>query len=226
MSARTEMDRRTFLRMTAATATLAVAVPAGHAQAAELKIVPLPAPQMDGGRPLMLVLKGRRSSREFRPDPLPPQVLSNLLWAAAGVNRIETGGRTAPTASNSQDLEIYLAMADGVFVYEPKPHQLRQVLADDIRALTGRQAFAKDVPINLIYVSDLTRMTRAAPEDREFYAAAHTGYVSQNVYLYCASEGLATVVRASFDRAGLAKALNLGKEQKITLAQSVGYPKV
>jgi SagB-type dehydrogenase family enzyme len=174
----------------------------------------------------MQALKARRSSREFRPDPLPPQILSNLLWAGFGVNRIETGGRTAPSASNSQDLEMYLATADGVFVYEPKPHQLRQVLTDDLRALTGRQAFAKDVPMNLIYVSDLTRMTRAAPEDREFYAAAHTGFVSQNVYLYCASEGLATVVRASLDRAGLAKALNLGKEQKITLAQSVGYPKV
>jgi nitroreductase len=224
MSPRPGMDRRTFLRLTAATATVAATAPAGAARAGFVT-GPLPAPQTDGGRPLMQALKTRRSSREFRPDPLPPQVLSNLLWAASGTNRLETGGRTAPSANNAQDLEIYLIGADGVSVYEPKPHQLRQVLADDLRGLTGGQAFVKEVPLNLVYVSDLSRMVRAAPEMREFYAAAHTGFVSQNVYLYCASEGLATVVRAMLDRPALAKALSLRPQQKITLAQSVGYPK-
>jgi SagB-type dehydrogenase family enzyme len=191
----------------------------------ELKAIPLPAPQMDGGRPLMQVLKDRRSSRDFSPQKLPAQVLSNMLWAAFGVNRPGPGGRTAPSASNSQEMDVYVATADGLHVYDAKGHSLKPVLAGDIRALTGRQAFVKDAPVNLIYVSDLSKMTRAAPEDREFYAAAHTGFISQNVYLFCASEGLATVVRASFDRPALAKAMGLRPDQKITLVQTVGNPK-
>jgi len=142
-----------------------------------------------------------------------------------GLNRPELGGRTAPSASNSQEMDIYVAMADGLYLYDAKAHLLKPVLADDIRALTGRQAFVKDAPLNLIYVSDLSKMTRAAPEDRDFYAAAHTGFISQNVYLFCASEGLATVIRASIDRPALAKAMGLRRDQKITLAQTVGYPK-
>jgi SagB-type dehydrogenase family enzyme len=191
----------------------------------ELKAIQLPAPQMDGGRPLMQVLKERRSSRDFSPERLPVQVLSNVLWAAFGVNRPGTAGRTAPSASNSQEMDVYVVTADGLYVYDAKGHVLKPVLAGDIRALTGRQAFVKDAPVNLIYVSDLSKMTRAAPEDREFYAAAHTGFISQNVYLFCASEGLATVVRASLDRPALARAMGLRRDQKITLAQTVGYPK-
>ena len=193
--------------------------------AQELKAIQLSAPQTDGGRPLMQVLKDRASSRNFSPEKLPVQVLSNMLWAAFGVNRPESGGRTAPSASNSQEMDIYVAMADGLYLYDAKAHLLKPVLADDIRALTGRQAFVKDAPVNLIYVSDLLKMTRAAPEDRDFYAAAHTGFISQNVYLFCASEGLATVIRASIDRPALAKAMGLRRDQKITLAQTVGYPK-
>jgi len=190
-----------------------------------LKAIQLPAPQMDGGRPLMQVLKDRKSSREFSPEKLPAQVLSNMLWAAFGVNRPGSTGRTAPSASNSQEMDVYVAAADGLYVYDAKAYALKPVLAEDIRALTGRQAFAKDAPVNLIYVADLSKATRAAPADRDFYAAAHTGFISQNVYLYCASEGLATVVRASFDRAALAKAMGLRPDQKITLVQTVGYPK-
>ena len=193
--------------------------------AQELKAIQLSAPQTDGGRPLMQVLKDRASSRNFSPEKLPVQVLSNMLWAAFGVNRPESGGRTAPSASNSQEMDIYVAMADGLYLYDAKAHLLKPVLADDIRALTGRQAFVKEAPVNLIYVADLSKMTRAAPEDKEFYAAAHTGFISQNVYLFCASEGLATVVRASIDRPALAKAMGLRRDQKITLAQTVGYPK-
>jgi len=193
--------------------------------AQELKAIQLSSLQTDGGRPLMQVLKDRASSRNFRPEKLPVQVLSNMLWAAFGVNRPESGGRTAPSASNSQEMDIYVAMADGLYLYDAKAHLLKPVLADDIRALTGRQAFVKDAPVNLIYVSDLSKMTRAAPEDRDFYAAAHTGFISQNVYLFCASEGLATVIRASIDRPALAKAMGLRRDQKITLAQTVGYPK-
>jgi nitroreductase len=115
-------------------------------------------------------------------------------------------------------------MSEGLFRYDARGHQLIPVLADDIRALTGRQDFVKDAPVNLIYVSDLSRMTRASVSDRDFYAAAHAGFISQNVYLFCASEGLATVVRASMDRPALARVMRLRPDQKITLAQTVGYP--
>jgi nitroreductase len=193
--------------------------------AQELKAIQLLPPQTDGGRPLMQVLKDRGSSRNFSPEKLPIQVLSNVLWAAFGVNRPDSGGRTAPSANNSQDMDIYVATADGLFLYDAKANLLKPVLAEDIRALTGRQPFVKEAPVNLIYVSDLSKMTRAAPGDREFYAAAHTGFISQNVYLFCASEGLATVVRALMDRPALAKAMGLRPDQRITLVQTVGYPK-
>jgi SagB-type dehydrogenase family enzyme len=204
---------------------LAVLLSPLAARAQELKLVPLPAPQLGGGKPLMQALKERTSARAFSPERLPVQVLANLLWAGYGVNRPETGGRTAPSANNSQETDIYVATADGLYVYEAKAHALRPILADDIRALTGRQAFVKEAPVNLVYVADLGRMTRAREEDRDFYASAHTGFLSQNVYLYCASEGLATVVRASIDRPALAKAMKLRPEQRITLSQTVGYPK-
>jgi nitroreductase len=173
----------------------------------------------------MQALKGRRSSRAFSPEQLPVPVLSNLLWAGFGVNRPESGGRAAPSASNSQEMDVYVAMADGLSVYDAKAHALQSILSQDIRALTGRQSFVAEAPVNLIYVSDLSKMTRASAAEREFYAAAHTGFISQNVYLYCASEGLATVVRASLDRPALAKAMGLQADQRITLVQSVGYPK-
>jgi nitroreductase len=193
--------------------------------AQELKAIQLSPPQMDGGKPLMQALKERASGRTFSPEKLPIRVLSNMLWAAFGVNRPDSGGRTAPTASNSQEMDIYVAMADGLYLYDAKANLLKPVLADDIRALTGRQAFVKEAPVDLIYVSDLSKMTRAAPGDRDFYAAAHTGFISQNVYLFCASEGLATVVRASIDRPALAKAMGLRPDQKITLSQTVAHPK-
>jgi nitroreductase len=194
------------------------------ALAQELKAIQLLEPQMDGGRPLMRVLKDRMSSRNFSPEKLPTQALSNMLWAAFGVNRPASGGRTAPSASNSQDMDIYVAMVDGLFLYDAKANLLKPVLPDDIRALTGRQVFVKDAPVNLIYVSDLSKMLRASAADKDWYAAAHSGFISQNVYLFCASEGLATVVRESIDRPALAKAMRLRPDQKITLAQTVGYP--
>jgi len=196
-----------------------------RAPAQGLNAIQLPEPQTDGGRPLMLALRDRASSRNFSPETLPIQMLSNMLWAAFGVNRPASGGRTAPSASNSQDMDIYVALVDGLFVYDAKANLLKPVLPNDIRALTGRQAFVKDAPVNLIYVSDLSKMLRASPENRDFFAATHSGFISQNVYLFCASEGLATVVRESIDRPVLARAMRLRPDQKITLAQTVGYPR-
>ena len=193
--------------------------------AEEIRLVLLPKPQVDGGRPLMLVLKDRISSRSFSPEKLSMQVLSNLLWAAFGINRQDTGKRTAPSAVNRQEIDIYVATADGLYLYEAGSHALKLIRADDIRALTGRQDFVKEAPANLIYVTDFSRMGTAPKEDKELYSAADTGFISQNVYLYCASERLATVVRGSIDRQALAKAMNLRPDQRIILAQSVGYHK-
>jgi SagB-type dehydrogenase family enzyme len=187
--------------------------------------IKLPKPQTDIGKPLMKVLKERRSAREFSQEKLPIQILSNLLWAAYGINRPESSGRTAPSAMNCQDIDIYLAMADGLFLYEPKEHALKLIIPRDVRELTGRQSFVKEAPINLIYVSNFARMTRVRQEEKEFFSGAHTGFIAQNVYLFCASEGLATVVRAMIDRAALSNVINLREDQKITLSQTVGYPK-
>jgi nitroreductase len=219
-----EMNRRTFLHLTAATAVVAAVGTERIATAATLQAIPLPPPQLEGGRPLMQVLQARRSGRAFDPKPLPSQVLANLLWAAAGINRGDSGGRTAPTASNSQDMDVYVILPEGLFLYDAKGHRLQPILGEDLRPLAGRQPYVKDAPVNLIYVSDLAKM-KAAQADREGYAAAHTGFISQNVYLYCASEGLATVVRASIDRPPLAQKLGLRADQRITLAQTIGYPK-
>jgi SagB-type dehydrogenase family enzyme len=173
----------------------------------------------------MQVLKDRSSSRSFGSDKLPLQVLSNLLWAASGVNRPDSGKRTAPSAVNWQELDIYVATAEGLYLYDAKSHRLNPILSEDIRALTGRQPFVREAPVNLVYVADFLRMGRGTNEEKEFYSATDTGFIAQNVYLFCSSEGLATVVRASIDRPALAKVMKLRPGQKITLAQSVGYPK-
>jgi len=182
----------------------------------------LPKPNTQGGMPLLEALSKRRSSRQFADRKLPDQVLSNLLWAAFGVNRPD-GRRTAPSAVNWQEIEIYVAMADGVWLFDAKAHELKSVLQKDIRALTGTQGFVRQAPVNLIYVADFARMSSRQAE-KEFYSAADTGFISQNVYLFCASEGLGTVVRGMVDRPALAKALGLREDQRIVLAQSVGYP--
>ncbi len=192
--------------------------------AQELKPLPLPKPQTDVGRPLMQVLKDRSSARAFSPDKLPVQVLSNLLWAAFGINRPDSGKRTAPSAMNWQETDIYVAIADGLYVYDAKAHQLNPVLRDDVRAQTGVQPFVKDAPLDLVYVADLAK-TGSGSADRDMYVAADVGFIAQNVYLFCASEGLAVVVRGSVDRPALAKAMRLRPDQKIILAQTVGYPK-
>ncbi len=194
-------------------------------QAAEIQEINLPKPRLEGGKPLMQALAARASSREFSSAELPLQVLGDLLWAADGINRAESGKRTAPSAVNWQNIDIYVALKSGLYLYDVKAHSLKPVLDQDVRAATGKQEFVKDVPLDLVYVADFSKINRGTDEDKNFYSAAHTGFISQNVYLYCASEGLATVVRGMLDRESLAKAMNLRPDQKIMLAQSVGYPK-
>jgi nitroreductase len=198
---------------------------AGWTQAQESDVIQLSSPQMTGGRPLMDCLKARESGREFGAGNLSPRALSDLLWAANGINRPDSGKRTAPSAVNWQDIDIYVATADGLFLYLPKEHALKKILGTDVRTSMGTQDFVKDVPVNLIYVSDYAKIPRGTDEDRRFYSGTHTGFISQNVYLFCASEGLATVVRGLIDRDAMAKVMRLRPGQHVTFAQSVGFPK-
>jgi SagB-type dehydrogenase family enzyme len=194
------------------------------ARAQEPKSIRLPDPDLSGGKPLMQALRERKTSREFDTQPLPVQVLADLLWSAFGINRPATKGRTAPSAMNAQEIDVYVALASGLYRYEAVKNSLEFVSPEDIRAVTGTQAFVKDAPVDLVYVADFARAKKFG-ERKEFLAAADAGFISQNVYLYCASSGLATGVRASFDERTLAAALHLESGQKIILAQAVGYSK-
>jgi SagB-type dehydrogenase family enzyme len=194
------------------------------ATAAASEIIRLPAPRTEGGMPLMLALKARHSSREFSDKSLSLQLLSDLLWAANGVNRPESGKRTAPSAKNMREILVYVTLADGTYLFDPDAHTLRRVVARDLRALAGSQSFVATAPLNLVYVADLSRMD-VGDDDKRLYSAADTGFIAQNVYLYCASAGLATVVRAYVDRQAFAAAVGLPPHQQVMLAQTVGYPK-
>jgi len=191
----------------------------------ELKPLTLPAPQTDGGKPLMQALKERHSTREFSSAQLPPQVLSNLLWAAFGINRPDSGKRTAPSAMNWQEIDVYVALPDGLYVYDAKGNKLDPVLAQDVRGATGQQPFVKDAALNLVYIADLAKTGKASGSERDFYTGADVGFIAQNVYLFCASEGLGVVVRGSVDREALGRLMKLRPDQKILLSQTVGYPK-
>jgi SagB-type dehydrogenase family enzyme len=232
-----KMNRREFIKASTAAGAVLMTGNLSSVLAQELKPIQLPKPQLDIGRPLMQALKDRRSSRAYSGEKLPLQVLSNLLWAAFGINRPDKGMRTAPTGGNRQDIDIYVAIADGVYVYDAKANLLNPVVAEDVRSLSGRQHPPSGVPanvvppldeapVNLIYVSDGQKWSkRMTEEDNLRLAFNHTGYISQNVYLYCASEGLATIARLWFDKPSLEKKMKLRPEQYTVLVQSVGYPR-
>ncbi len=179
----------------------------------------------EGGMPLMWALKLRSSTRAYSPRRLPIQMLSDLLWAAYGVNR-SGGERTAPYWRHVMVLDIYVAMADGVWLYDPKEHALLPHSKDDIRAQTGMQDFVGVAPLDLIYVAHGERMTDITPEERRLYASVDAGFIGQNVYLFCASQGLGSVFRGAVDAAKLGHLLQLPDQQFITFAQTVGYPAV
>jgi SagB-type dehydrogenase family enzyme len=185
--------------------------------------IALPPPQTSDTVPLMQALRTRRSTREFSLRALPQDVLSTLLWSAFGVNRPDSGGRTAPSAHNWQEIEVFVVLPSGTYRYDARDHALQFVVASDLRTATGLQDFVGSAPLNLVYVADFGKMGDASPEDRTFYASADAGFVAQNVYLYCAAAGLACVVRGLVDRRKLASALRLRIEQRIVLAQTVGY---
>jgi len=188
--------------------------------------IALPSPQTATTTVALIdALSRRRSTRDFSSRELPRDVLSTLLWCAFGINRPDSGGRTAPSAHNWQEIEVFVALPDGAYRYDARRHALQPVVNADLRAATGMQEFVGTAPLNLVYVSDFGKMGDASAEDRTFYAAADAGFIAQNVYLYCAAAGLACVVRGLVDRRKLAPALRLRTDQRIVLAQTVGYPK-
>lgn len=187
------------------------------------KVIKLPQPQTSGGMPLMEALMKRSTSREFSPKELELQTLSNLLWAANGINRPEDGLKTAPSAVNWQEIDIYISLSKGVYIYNALENQLELYMKDDIREATGRQPFVKDAPVNLIYVADFTRMGDRDETTKHWYSAADAAFIAQNVYLFCASENLAAVIRGAVEKEELKKTMNLPAHKHVVLCQSVGY---
>jgi nitroreductase len=185
----------------------------------------LPPPTKHGGLPLMDALARRRSSRDFASAPLPLPLLSDLLWSAYGMNRAG-GGRTAPSALNAQEIDVFVALSSGAYLYDATAHQLNLVAASDLRRVTGYQDFVDEAPLDLVYVADHARMGLVPVAQRESYASTAAGAIAQNVYLFSACNDLATVIRAWIDRAAIADALGLTHDQQVLLSQTVGYPKV
>lgn len=194
------------------------------AKGAGCEVITLPTPRKQDGMPLMEALARRCSEREFAPTELPLHVLSDLLWAAYGVNRPD-GGRTAPSALNAQEVDVYLALPSGAYVYDADENVLRLVASSDLRGITGYQDFVDEAPLDLIFVADYSRMKLVPVNQRESYASVGAGAISQNVYLFAASAGLSTVIRAWIDRDAIANALGLSHDQQVLLSQTVGYPK-
>ncbi|MEX2454940.1 MAG: SagB/ThcOx family dehydrogenase [Rhodospirillaceae bacterium] len=201
------------------------ALPSATPAAASDSHIALPAPTMEGGMPLMDAISKRRSQRAFSDRLLEPQKLSDLLWAAFGINRPETGDRTAPSWRGSKETDIYVARADGVWLYAPEQHALRRVLETDLREQTGRQPFAAQAPQVLIYVADRKRMAEAPADSQLLYGHVNSALIAQNVYLFAASEGLATVMLGNVEKDALSAALGLREDQVLTFTQPVGYPR-
>jgi nitroreductase len=233
------MNRRTFVKTLPALTVLA-STTASLAQdtpktTQDLKPITLPKPDMDGGKSVLAALKERKTTRNISAKELPAQVLSNLLWAAFGVNR-ERGsfgkpGRTAASASNSQEIDMYIALPEGVFLYEAAPHRLAPVIAGDFRSRAGRSA-AASAPVNIFYVADLARYDTGPgqpdrkigdPEVQKSYYYTDTGLIAGNVYLFAASQGLATWFH-NCNKEAAAKDFKLRSEQRVLFAQTVGYP--
>lgn len=185
----------------------------------------LPKPKTTGGKPLLDVLSQRHSSREFSTRKISLDTLSTLLWAAYGINRPAENKRTAPSSMNKQEIDVYVAMESGFYRYNAVKNVLEPVLKEDIRKLTGKQDFVNNAPVNLVYIADYTDFTKPLSDYQQKASYANAAFIAENVYLFCASEGLNTVVRASFDEAGMINKLKLSQDQKIVVCQTVGYPK-
>ena len=185
-------------------------------------ILILPPEHRTGGMPLMEALAARRSGRDFDPSrEIDPQTLSDLLWAAWGVNR--RSGRTAPSSHNRQEIELYVFLKSGVYRYDAFRHALQRLTEEDLRAATGSQPFVGEAPVEIALVSDTSKITGKSSQGIIEATYANTGFICENIYLFCTSAGLGSVARALVPKEELAAKLNLAPEQIITLVQSVGY---
>ncbi len=200
--------------------------------------IELPKPGPWRGCSVLRALKERRTVREIGPEKLPLRTLSNLLWAACGINRAKGPfggpGRTAASASNSQEVDVYAALEDGIYLYDPAGHRLEPAAAGDLRVLAigaGQGGAGAEAPVRLIYVADLDKFNRAGfpepglydPEVQKSYYYADAGLMAGNVYLFAASQGLAAWLH-NCDRAALAKALRLRRDQRPLFGQTIGFP--
>jgi len=229
------MDRRTFVKTVPA---LAIMAGASSAFAEGLQPITLPKPAKDGGKSVLAALWERRTTREIKEDRLPPQVLSDLLWAAFGVNRqagpMGLPGRTAASASNSQEIDLYVVLPEGVYLYEATEHRLAPVIAGDLRAKAGgrgRRGSAAKAPVSIVFVADVAKYAQARfqepglkdPEIQKSYCYVATGLIAGNAYLFAASMGLAAWFH-NCNKPELAAVLKLRPEQRVLFAQTVGYP--
>jgi nitroreductase len=206
---------------------LFIAIIAGYSfclHAQESEPLKLPQPRMSGGKPLMAALKDRQSLKSFSSAKLSIQVISDLLWAAWGINRADIGKRTAPTARNEQELDVYLINADGAFRYDAKDNSLKLIVKENLQGVVSKQKEVITAPVNLVFVADFDKMAKTPEKEKDFFSAIDTGYLSQNVYLFCASEGLSTFAYYGVDRPVMGEKLKLKPNQKIMLGQAVGYP--
>jgi hypothetical protein len=227
------MDRRTFVKSLPVLTVLASATPTF---AEGLQPITLPQPEKDGGKSVLAALWERRTNRDISEKKLPAQVLSNLLWAAFGVNR-EAGpsgrvGRTAASASNSQEIDLYVTLPEGTYVYEATAHRLVPVVAGDLRAKAGRRRGSTTLaPVSLVFVVDIAKYSQGRPQEpglkdpeiQKAYYDVATGLIAGNVYLFAASQGLAAWFH-NCNKPELGEALNLRPEQRVLFAQTVGYP--
>lgn len=232
------MNRRKFVKAVPSMALFAASAPAfslSNNFGQELQPVVLPMPEKDGGKSVLASLLERKTTRTISTKELPLQVLSNLLWAGFGVNRdnVTMGrkGRTAPSASNSQEIDLYVSLSQGVFIYEATGHKLLPVVQGDFRARSGRRS-AATAPLNIFYIADLSRYDLGPsqpdrsigdPEVQKSYYFTDTGFIAQNIYLCAASFGLAAWFH-NCDKENTVKEFRLKPAQRVLFAQTVGYP--
>jgi hypothetical protein len=234
-----KMDRRTFVKIMPAISMMIGTGTSISSQTSNsvqtLQPITLPKPEKDGGKSVLAALQERKTIRNISSKKLPLQVLSNLLWASFGVNReiaaFGKPGRTAPSASNSQEIDLYIALPEGVYIYKAVPHTLTPVVSGDFRARAGRRGAAK-APVNIFYVVDRTRYDLGEgqpdrsigdPEVQKSYYYTDTGLIAQNVYLFAASQDLAAWFH-NCDKENTIKEFKLRPAQSVLFAQSVGYP--
>jgi hypothetical protein len=189
----------------------------------------LPAPDKTGGKPLMQALNERQTTREFTVDSLTRQQLSDLLWAGWGINRADQKKRTAPSAMNKQEIDLYVTLPHGLYLYDAELHSLKMINNKDLRKLTGSQNFVADAALNIVFVADMSKIGKKNGEEIKdsdlFMIYSNAAFIAQNIYLYCASANLGCVVRGSIPDKTLYSEMGLRSNQRIIIEQTVGVPK-